>query len=99
LPDAVRHTNPTGKISLVSSGDGVLSRRTIPSGICQTFADLVALNAHVSQLPIAETAQDGQTRLVFAMSDDGRDPSISETEKPPADGANHLPNVGRAGIT
>jgi hypothetical protein len=68
----------------------VLPRRAIPGGIHQSWPCLIAIKAHVSQLPIAETAQDGQGRLVFAPSDESRHPSIDETEKPSADGAKRL---------
>jgi hypothetical protein len=80
-------------------GVRLLSRRTVPGRILQSWAYLTAMKAHVSQLPIAETAQDDQSRLVFSLSEKGRDPSIDDIKKPSADGADTLPNVRRAGIT
>jgi hypothetical protein len=67
-------------------------------GILQRWANLVAVKTHVAQLPIAETAQHRQTSLVFALGDESRDPSIDETEKPSADGAEALSSGKRAGI-
>jgi hypothetical protein len=87
-------------IKLVSvSGERVLSRRTVPCGVLQRWAYLTAMKAHVSQLPIAETAQDCQIRLVFAPSDEGCDPSIDETEESSADEAEALPNTNRAVVS
>jgi hypothetical protein len=72
----------------------MLSRRTIAGGILQSWAYQTAMKAHISQLIIAETTQEGQTRLVFSPCDEGRYPSIDETEKPSADGARSFPKVG-----
>jgi hypothetical protein len=84
-------------IEHISASDApVLPRRPVSGGIFQSWANLTAVKAHVSQLAIAETAQEGQTRLVFTLRDEGRDPSIDEAEKPSADGAQAPPNAGRA---
>jgi len=56
---------------------------------------LAAMKAHVSQFPIAESAQDNQIRLAFAMNEKSRDEQV---KKPSADRAGVLPNEGRPGI-
>jgi hypothetical protein len=57
------------------------------------------MNAHIPQLPVAEAAQDRQICLMFALRDDGCDPSIDETGELSAHGMDHLPKIGRVGIT
>jgi len=65
----------------------------------QSRAYLAAMKAHVSQFPIAESAQDNQIRLAFAMNEKSRDAFIDEqVKKPSADRAGVLPNEGRPGI-
>jgi hypothetical protein len=50
-------------------------------------------------LAIIKTAQDGEIGLIFALSDDGRYPSVDESEKSSANAADDLPRVRRIGIT
>ena len=77
----------------------VLSRRRYFAASFQSRAYLAAMKAHVSQFPIAESAQDNQIRLAFAMNEKSRDAFIDEqVKKPSADRAGVLPNEGRPGI-
>jgi hypothetical protein len=71
----------------LSSRVRVLSRRTIPGCILKSRAYFAAMKSHVSQLPIAEIAQDGQARLMFAVGDECRDPPVDAIKKPSADEA------------
>ena len=73
----------------------VLSRRRYFAASFQSRDYLAAMKAHVSQFPIAESAQDNQIRLAFAMNEKSRDEQV---KKPSADRAGVLPNVGRPGI-
>ena len=56
------------------------------------------MNAPILQLPVTETAHDGQSRLVLALGNDSANRSVNDAEKPSSYGEDHLPNVGRTGI-
>ena len=56
------------------------------------------MNAPIPQLPVTETAHDGQSRLVLALGNDSANRSVNDAEKPSSYGGDHLPNVARIGI-
>ena len=65
----------------------------------QGGADLAAIEPHVSQLAVVKNAQGGESGLMFALSDKGRDPLVDKYEKSSANAADNLPDVRRIGIT
>jgi hypothetical protein len=71
----------------------VPSQCAISDGVRRCSLNLAAINADVPQLPLVETAQDGQVCLMCALGEDGRNPSIDQLEKSSANGADRRPNV------
>jgi hypothetical protein len=65
----------------------------ISDGVRRSSLDLAAIDADVPQLPLVETAEDGQVCLMCALGEDGRNPSIDQLEKSCAKGADCRPNV------
>jgi len=79
----------------------VLPRRTISGSISSVLHGrvyLAPIDADIPQLPIAETAQDHQGRLVLTLGDDACDPSVDEAEKPSCNGLDYLPSVRGVGV-
>jgi hypothetical protein len=56
------------------------------------------MNAPIPQLPVTETAHDGQSRPALALRNDSANRSVNDAEKPSSYGEDHLPNVRRTGI-
>jgi len=75
-----------------------MTRRARPGGFLQTFTDLTAIDADISQFPIAETAQHGKSRLPFSLGDHGDDESLHEIKEPPPDAEDRVPGVGVLGV-
>ena len=76
-----------------------LSRCPVLGRFRQGGADLAAIEPHVSQLAVVKNAQGGESGLMFALSDKGRDPLVDKYEKSSANAADNLPDVRRIGIT
>jgi hypothetical protein len=72
----------------------MLSRRTIPGSVLQSCPYLTPMDAYILQVPIAEAAQEGRSRLALTLSDDACDPPVNEPGKPSCDGVDCLPSVG-----
>jgi hypothetical protein len=87
------------KHSVTSAEIFALSQCPMLGRVRQGGADLAAIEPHVSQLAVVKNAQGGESGLMFALSDNGRDPVVDESEKSSANAADNLPYVRRIGIT
>jgi hypothetical protein len=57
--------------SISASRIRLLSRRAVIRGLLQSWPDLTPMEAHVPQFPIAQSVQQTQRRLIFAMGKKG----------------------------
>jgi hypothetical protein len=97
---AVWPENPMRSAFVISCALKFLHSFSSFGGLGQPIADLTTLEADISQLPVTETSQNDEIRLILTVCNHGGNPGIDKAGKPRHATCERASNRGRGlGIT